>query len=454
MWALAVFGVACFPDLRLQARAVQIAQTRMARPGDSIPQGADREADSKGTYRFIENDRIEPHMIWTPLHRYTAGRLTGHEWVFAVADTTELMYPTLAATKGLGTKNSDKQKALFMHSVLALRPDGSVVGLLDNHVWARPPDELGKSKDRKTRAFEDKESFKWVRGQRAAARLRDELAPRTRLVFVEDREADVHEVFEDILSREDGAIIRCRHDRRIDGPQSTVWSALEARPVLAMVDLEIPRSKGRPKRMARLELRAVSVTVKPPTGRPQCQPLPLNVVELREPHPPLGAEPVHWVLWTTWPIDTVEQCTAVVEGYRLRWRVEDFHRVLKEGCRIERVQFKTAKRIEIHLAFCSGVAARLLEITHWARTSPKVSCTEFLSELEWHVLWIRTQDSLPAPRQRAPTAREAVRMIGRLGGHLGRKCDGAPGIRSLWKGWRDLQLLVEYHRKLLAAQPP
>ena len=58
-------------------------------------------------------------------------------------------------------------------------------------------------------------------------------------------------------------------------------------------------------------------------------------------------------------------------------------------------------------------------------------------------LWIHTHATAPALDQRPPTVLQAVRMIGRMGGHLGRKCDGAPGVRSLWKGWRDLELLVQ-----------
>lgn len=449
VWALAVFGGALFPDARLRTRAVQIAERRLARPRDSIAQASADPALAKATYRFIENPRVHPHMLWTPLHEHTARRLASQKWVFAVADTTDLLYPTLEATTGLGTMNTAKQEALHMHSVLALRPDGGVLGLLHNHVWARPPHELGKSEGRKSRPIEQKESFKWIRGQQAAAELRDQFSPATELVFVADREGDVHEVFEDALARGDHLIIRNRHDRRVDGEHPTVGATLAARPVIATVEIEVPRCGKRRKRMAHLEMRAAHVTIAPPRNRPACGALSLNVVEVREAGPPCDVEPVHWVLWTTWAIDTVEECLAVVDAYRLRWRVEDFHRVLKDGCRIERVQFRTAERIEIHLAFCCGTAARLLEVTHWARTAPEAKCTEFLSEIEWRVLWVRTHERALEPRQPVPTVREVVRMLGRLGGHLARKCDGLPGIRSLWKGWAHLQVLVDYHCTLL-----
>jgi hypothetical protein len=29
-------------------------------------------------------------------------------------------------------------------------------------------------------------------------------------------------------------------------------------------------------------------------------------------------------------------------------------------------------------------------------------------------------------------------MLGSLGGHLGRKCDGEPGMTVIWRGWISL----------------
>jgi hypothetical protein len=364
------------------------------------------------------------------------------------------MYSTLAATDGLGTMNTEKAEALLMHSVLVLRPDGQVVGLLHNDVWARAPEEFGKSQDRKARAIEEKESFKWIRANHHTAELRDRYSPTTRLVYVDDREADIHEVFQSVLDQGDGAIIRNRHDRAVEGPHATVGSTLEAQPVIERVRIEVPRKKGQPKRWATLEMRAATVRLRPSKNHPQRRPLSLGVVWVHEAAPPPGAEPLDWMLWTTLPIETVEQCLEVLRGYQLRWRVEDFHRTLKDGLKIERSQLKTAERIETHLAFCSAAAARLLQLTHWARTEPQCLCTEVLAEDAWQALWLSVHERWPSARQRPPTMREAVRMIGRLGGHLGRKCDGLPGVRSLWKGWRDLQLLVRHHRLLRSHGPP
>ena len=38
-----------------------------------------------------------------------------------------------------------------------------------------------------------------------------------------------------------------------------------------------------------------------------------------------------------------------------------------------------------------------------------------------------------------PSVRQAVRWIAQLGGFLGRKSDGEPGVTTLWQGWLRLQ---------------
>jgi len=42
-----------------------------------------------------------------------------------------------------------------------------------------------------------------------------------------------------------------------------------------------------------------------------------------------------------------------------------------------------------------------------------------------------------------PTVRQAVRWIAQLGGFLGRKSDGEPGITAIWRGWQRLQDLSD-----------
>lgn len=45
-----------------------------------------------------------------------------------------------------------------------------------------------------------------------------------------------------------------------------------------------------------------------------------------------------------------------------------------------------------------------------------------------------------------PTVRQVVRWIAQLGGFLGRKGDGEPGITTVWRGWSRLIGIAEVYR--------
>ena len=51
-----------------------------------------------------------------------------------------------------------------------------------------------------------------------------------------------------------------------------------------------------------------------------------------------------------------------------------------------------------------------------------------------------------------PSLREAVRWIAQLGGFLGRKGDGEPGVQTLWRGMQRLHDLAEMWKRLHSSQ--
>ncbi len=53
---------------------------------------------------------------------------------------------------------------------------------------------------------------------------------------------------------------------------------------------------------------------------------------------------------------------------------------------------------------------------------------------------------MPPPADKPTTLREAVQMIGSLGGHLGRTSDGDVGITVMWRGLMRLHEDVEMLR--------
>jgi hypothetical protein len=233
----------------------------------------------------------------------------------------------------------------------------------------------------------------------------------------------------------------------VEGP-GDADEAIRQAPVVARLRLKLPAGHGRRARTAVVELRARPLTLMPHSHHERSRrPLRLTMVEVREVGAPPGIdEPIHWLLWTTEPARTKKQLLAVVRAYALRWRIEDFHLTWKQGCRAEQLQLETRQRLEKALVFYAGVAVRILRLRDLARREPTAACTEVLTEDEWRALYAHATGKSASATTTVPTIEQATKWIGRLGGHLGRKRDGMPGVRTLWRGWRDLAILVAGYR--------
>ena len=101
-------------------------------------------------------------------------------------------------------------------------------------------------------------------------------------------------------------------------------------------------------RTANLEIVAAPVSICRPSTLPSTrtklpETLALNVIHVREIEPPLGCEPVDWLLLTTEPIETGEQVEAIVDAYDTRWVIEEYFKALKTGCAAEQRQLETAE---------------------------------------------------------------------------------------------------------------
>jgi hypothetical protein len=165
----------------------------------------------------------------------------------------------------------------------------------------------------------------------------------------------------------------------------------------------------------------------------------LHAILLREEDPvPDVDEPIEWLLLTNTPVASFAEAQQVVEWYCCRWQIEVFHKVLKSGCRVEECRLQTADRLYNWVALMSVIAWRLHWMTYIHRCQPDLPCTAVLTTIEWKALYTRIHKSTQWP-DTVPTVHQAVRWIAQLGGFLGRKSDGEPGVTTLWRGWLRLQ---------------
>jgi hypothetical protein len=450
MWASLIAAQADFPDERLNSRYGAILRSLADKPLDSFPQACRTRSQTQALYRFVENKRLDVDSFLQPLVDTTLDACRALPTLLAIQDSSSVNYASLIHTRGLGKLNDSDALGLHFHTTIAVQRDGLVRGLLHQTFWSRPPEAPPVAGQHKDKPIERKESYKWLDGIEAAEAALDNLpsGERPRLIHIFDREGDVHEVLERISASPHGAIIRVAQTQRgLADPHGTVYEAINAAPLCGSKTIEVPARHGGKARKARLELRSVNVMIQPNLQKhPQRQSVAWTLVEAKEVNVRAGIEPLHWLLWTTEPAETLAHIEEVVRCYKLRWLIEDFHLTLKSGCQVEELRLETADRLIKALLMYSAVALRIVALRDLARQRPNHPCTVFLSLDQWQALYTYIHEKRPAKNESIPTIKQAVLWIGRLGGHLGRKGDGMPGVRTLWRGWRDLAILVAGYR--------
>ena len=160
----------------------------------------------------------------------------------------------------------------------------------------------------------------------------------------------------------------------------------------------------------------------------------INVVFGTEAHPPAGETPVEWWLVTTEPIDTVDDVLQIVEWYRTRWLIEEFFKCLKTGCAYEKRQLESLDTLLVALALLAPIAWQLLLMRHLAREHPETRATVALTGRQIAIL--RTTPG-GTTFGAAPSIRDALRVVARLGGHL--RQNGEPGWLVLTRGMQKLR---------------
>ena len=443
-WAEDEFGGCGLPDTRLQERLLTLARDFYARPTANVPQACGSRAKTKAAYRFLSHDDSTMDTLLQPHYRATEARLSQESVVLAVQDTTSLDYTTHADTEGTGPIGSWVQgpQGLHLHSTLAFSAHGTPLGFLDVQCWARDRAAFGKKAKRHQSPIEEKESFKWLKSYRAVAAVQARL-PKTMVVSVGDREADVYELFREAVNHSDGPklLIRAEHDRKLQDEQGRLWETLQGKPSAGIQVLQVPRQGSRAARKAQMAIRFAEVSLQAPTGYQGAPAIPVWVVFAQEQSAPLGVKPLEWVLLTTIPVTNFEQAIEKLIWYTRRWGIEVLHRTLKSGCRIEQRQLTHATRLEACLAIDLVVAWRIYHLNKLGREVPQAPCTVYFEEAEWKALMVFTTQN-PIPPAAPPSLREAMHRVAGLGSFLGRKGDGDPGTQTLWLGLQRLDDIV------------
>jgi hypothetical protein len=436
-------------DSRRNDRLVGLGEALAKCPAASFPDALGGGAQLEAAYRFLSNPAVKAHSVLEPHHRETALRCAKHATVVVAHDTTDFVFAG-ENRQGLGRMRGHKERGFFSHAGLAVTRDGLAepLGVLNLESWTRqgPKANPSTARSRKRQLGTDRESTRWLRGVDAVeARLGHRVA-----IHVMDREADAYELFASLVANDRRFVIRSSHDRRLaDGGKLLDYVESQAVVVTREVAIARRRQASFPKqrkiypprngRIATLGLKAASVTLRRPQDLPShiSKSLRLHVVIVEEVDPPQDEARISWRLYTTDPITTVSDIESVVDAYRCRWRIEEFFKVIKTGCAMQKRQLETGDGLMNALAVFTPIAPAVLRHRTLAHADGNRPASQIMTSLQLRILNRKSPRKIPP----SPSVADALVAVAALGGHL--KRNGPPGWITLWRGYQRLLVLEE-----------
>jgi Transposase DNA-binding/Transposase Tn5 dimerisation domain len=449
-WCSKEFSSVKLGDQRLNRRLLKVAGDLLNYPTEPINAACNNWSEAKAAYRLFDNDKLQEAALLRVHQVETVKRLEkSDEIVFAIQDTTILNYTHHPKKKGLGKINKtpgyeNPSMGCLLHNTLLMTESGLPLGLLDQKIFLHG---TGEKTNHKRRPITEKESFRWIESLRTTKSL----CPKKTIITVGDRESDIFELFVEADREEAKVLIRATNDRILiqdDEEHQTLWDHMGKTPLGGMETLQIPARHKQSERLAHLEVRYAEITLKPPQRYPGAKEKPLPPVKMQavwfyERYPPSDTEHLEWMLLTNMPVSSVEDAVRVGQWYRLRWQIECYHRILKSGCKIEDCRLESYERLKKFIRLKSIIAFRLFWLTLINRVDPEGSSDKILEDHEWKALCCQISKNRHLPLK-APSIREAVRMIASLGGFLGRKSDKEPGMTYIWRGWEKLATIADF----------
>ena len=444
-WAEAEFGTAYLGDERRTTRLVQMATKLAETPNGNLPETFSTWAELKAAYRAMDSPHASYAAIQGPHWERSQAECRQPGEYLVIEDTTDLDYSGHPSARRLGVIGDGRGRGFRLHSSLAVRvegwsarqrPQGRIVGLVAQQCYCPRPAPAGET--RSQRYHRARQSQRWARELLALGRC----PPACRWIYIADRESDIYEPVEQCAEQGLDYIIRSCQDRRLDQAEAQhLRAAIAQAPVLGYETVALRARPGQPARTAKVAVRHQRLDLvgpyRPGGRRPGFS---AHVVEVREVEPPAAvAEPLHWVLLTSLDCATWEQVRRVVGRYATRELIEEYHKAIKSGTRVEDSQEQHRYRLESLIAILTLVAVRLLNTKLLVRSQPDapIQAGEFGPEA---LLILSAHYGKPAGGW---THLSVFVAIARLGGFLARKGDGLPGWQTIWRGWRRLMTMCE-----------
>jgi len=380
----------------------------------------DMWADLQGAYRFFSNPKITHKALQqSHWHQVLEKARFSEETVLFIQDGSELLFNSHPWTHGLGPTSDSNGNGLMFHSCLVAKyhesEETEILGLGYQEAWVRHEE---KSAD------DPKESEVWLRTLKTIGR------PKENWVSVGDRANDIYYFLNNASRLGWKYVVRARHDREveIDGEKTRLFSWIRQQTAKCTSTLYVKAKGEEFGGEVTLEITWVKAKLFPPgsEGSPACE--EVTYIRVWCPDRPR----LEWLLVTNLPVNEQEDSLKIVRIYRRRWLIEDYHKAVKTGFRIEDNQLKQASRILALFGMIGVIATQLLAMREWCRLSPETPVEEkvpkpWITLIERHFM------------VKLKTVKDFWRSLARMGGFIGRKSDGEPGWQTIWRGYKRLQ---------------
>lgn len=454
-WVKQNFSNLSTTDVRLNKRIMKIAEAMTNKPGTTLPGLFGTWKDTKAIYRLLNHDSITPDVIQNE-HKVNCKRKISEKGVYLlIEDTSEFSWSGHQPIEGLGPIGSGKSglQGFLLQSVLvakyhSIHDPVEIIGVPSQQFYIRKPrpkSEMNKSSFKaKSRA---RESQLWTNSGNNLGKKPSDVE----WIRICDRGADIYELLLQCKEMQHSFVIRASTDRTLLTEESRVsagtklFKAAETGKKLGEYKIKLRSRKNMPARIANLSVRVRKICLispkRPGKKMGALPPIHCWIVNVREKNNK-SKDRLEWKLLCSNEIKNLSDALECIEQYKCRWLIEEYHKAIKTGLGAEKLQLESAHALFAAISMMSIVALRLIDLREKAKEQENNHHNnKTLSELEVKILEMKTG-------RKIKTYRELLFAVGQLGGFLGRKSDGTPGMITLWRGMNTLRLLVEGYQLL------
>ena len=438
-------------DFRIVRRVISTATSMYQSIEVRFSKIFNNPAEKKAAYRLIENNNLESQALLGSITESSFSRMREKDLtrIIVPQDTTDYTRKPFEKVEGLETLGNKYSIGLLLHSALWVSYDGIPEGLISAEMYKHKLHKKTgiKSKDKNIHRnipVEEKESYRWLK---VVDNVNKQLPSGVKAIFTADREGDFYEYLQRLYETKSSHVTRHCHNRNVIGPNGKIGKVrdfISDAPVQACQNMQIPTKRNKFENV-RMTVKWLQITLLPQkNGRKNYvdrEPFSLGCVNISG-KLKNGTE-INWTLYTDLPLKSSKDALEIVRIYKVRWRIEEFHLILKSGMGIEKIKLQYAENIKRFIALCIPRAVQILKLRYLAEMSPKTSATEILGANEIKALK-QMLKKYRGIKQRKINVKECVEYIAFIGGWMGRKGDGPPGVRTIWRGLKDVAFLAEF----------